>query len=203
MILGKTLNIESLIDAITTFFGLYTFQLVISIVVVLVYLIIGRLSILRLQDGADQGNFKEGSAQNAVNLARLLTGFIGLLTLALVWGVKFSSIFVFAGTTLTLLGVALFASWSILSNVTSYFVLLLHPSFRRGTFIRIIDADNYAEGYIAELSMFNTKLITENREVIVYPNNLLLSRPALINPRDKLNTIGKLPISKSNEDVLE
>jgi hypothetical protein len=36
-------------------------------------------------------------------------------------------------------------------------------------------------------------LVTENREVIVYPNNLLLGRPALINPRDRLYGVGKLP----------
>ena len=73
----------------------------------------------------------------------------------------------------------------------------MHPSFRRGTFVRVIDIDNYAEGYISELTVFNTVLLTENREVIVYPNNLLLGRPALINPRDRLNGVGKLPPTKS------
>jgi small-conductance mechanosensitive channel len=108
-------------------------------------------------------------------------------------------VFVFASTTLTLLGVALFASWSLLSNVTAYFVILLNPSFRRGTFVRIIDVDNYSEGYISELSLFSTKLVTESREVIIYPNNLLLGRPTLINPRDRLHGIGKLP-SHTNID---
>ena len=56
-----------------------------------------------------------------------------------------------------------------------------------------IDVDNYAEGYISELSLFNTKLLTESREIIIYPNNLLLGRPALINPRDRLYGVGKLP----------
>ncbi|MEM1188223.1 MAG: hypothetical protein AAGI72_06840 [Pseudomonadota bacterium] len=69
---------------------------------------------------------------------------------------EIASLLVFAGTALTLLGVALFASWSLLSNVTAYFVLVLHPTFSRGTFIRILDADNYAEGYIAELGFFRS-----------------------------------------------
>jgi len=102
-------------------------------------------------------------------------------------------VLVIAGTTLTLLGVALFASWSLLSNVTAYFVLMLHPAFRRGTFIRIIDADNYVEGYVADLNLFSARLITENREVALYPNNLILGRPCLINPRDRLGGVGKLP----------
>ena len=34
--------------------------------------------------------------------------------------------------------------------------------------------DNYAEGHVSELNRFSTKLITESREVIIYPNNLVL-----------------------------
>lgn len=168
-------------------------QVLVTVLVAVLYVVLDRFSTPKLEEGADQGRFKEGAAANAILIARFLTGVVGLLVLAFVWGIEIASIMVFAGTTLTLLGVALFAQWSILSNVTAYFILLLHPSFRRGTFVRVIDVDNYAEGYIADLTFFNTKLITENRETIVYPNNLILGRPALINPRDRLQGLGKLP----------
>ncbi|MFT5098406.1 MAG: small-conductance mechanosensitive channel [Planctomycetaceae bacterium] len=171
----------------------------ITVSIVILYLALDRFSTPKLVEGADHGGFKEGSALKAIRIARLLTGFIGLLVMALTWGIEFDAVFVFASTTLTLLGVALFASWSLLSNVTAYFVILLNPSFRRGTFVRIIDVDNYSEGYISELSLFSTKLVTESREVIIYPNNLLLGRPTLINPRDRLHGIGKLP-SHTNID---
>lgn len=170
-------------------------QVLVTVFVAVLYVVLDRFSTPRLEEGADQGRFKESAAADAILIARFLTGFVGLLLLAFVWGIEIASIMVFAGTTLTLLGVALFAQWSILSNVTAYFILLLHPSFRRGTFVRVMDADNYAEGYIADLTFFNTKLITENRETIVYPNNLMLGRPALINPRDRLGGLGKLPQS--------
>jgi small-conductance mechanosensitive channel len=171
-------------------------QLTTTLAVLTAYWILDRLNTPRLEEGADSGGFKDGSATQAIRVARIITGFVGVLVLALVWGVDFHSVFIFASTTLTLLGVALFASWSLLSNVTAYFVLLLQPSFRRGNFIRIIDVDNYTEGYIAELTPFHTRLVTENRETVVYPNNLLLGRPTLINPRDRLAGIGKLPLAK-------
>ena len=174
------------------FFSTNRFELAVTLVVLILYLIVDRITTPKLEEGADQGRFKEGAASGAINIARLVTAVLGVLILAIVWGINFRTVLIFATTTFTLLGVALFASWSILSHVTSYFIILLHPSFKRGTFIRIIDVDNYAEGYISELTMFNTKLVTENREVIVYPNNLLLSRPSLINPRDRLDGIGKL-----------
>lgn len=168
-------------------------QLTITVLIVAVYALLDRFSTPKLAQGADQGGFKEGSSVKAIRLARAIAGLVGLLILVAVWGIEFSSVMIFATTTVTLLGVAFFASWSLLSNVTAYFVILLHPSFRRGNFVRIIEGDNYVEGYISELTMFNTKLVTENREVIVYPNNLLLGRPALVNPRDRLYGVGKLP----------
>ena len=186
-------------NTILNWLAVNTVEVSVTVIIAVLYLVLDRFSTPKLEEGADQGRFKEGAAANAILIARFLTGIVGLLILALVWGIQFASIMVFAGTTLTLLGVALFAQWSILSNVTAYFVLLLHPSFRRGTFVRVIDVDNYAEGYISDLTFFNTKLITENRETIVYPNNLLLGRPALINPRERLSGLGKLPQARSED----
>ena len=193
------MDFATLKQSILTWFELNALQVLVTIAVFVLYIILDRVSSPKLEEGADQGRFKAGAAANAIFFARFLTGLVGLLVLAFVWGIEVASIMVFAGTTLTLLGVALFAQWSILSNVTAYFILLLHPSFRRGTFVRVIDIDNYAEGYIADLTFFNTKLITENRETIVYPNNLMLGRPALINPRDRLNGLGKLPPGESEK----
>ena len=93
---------------------------------------------------------------------------------------------------IALLGVSLFASWSILSNVTAFCVLVFHEPYKRGNFIRVIAGDNYLEGYISEINLFNTKLITEEKEVIVYPNIQLMSNPALINPRTRYKVIGKI-----------
>ncbi|WP_156490117.1 mechanosensitive ion channel domain-containing protein, partial [Oleiphilus sp. HI0086] len=84
--------------------------------------------------------------------------------------------------------------------ITSFFILLVQKSFRRGNFVRVIDGDNYVEGYISEINLFSTKLISEAREVIIYPNNLLLTRPMLVNPRDRLKGIGKLQSEEYKED---
>jgi len=166
-------------------------QLGITAVVVIGYILFNRITAPTIAASADQGRFKEDTGDNAIRTARLLSMIVCVLALAIVWG-EFASVLVFAGTALTLLGVALFASWSLLSNITAYFILMLHPAFRRGTFVRILDADNYMEGYIADLNLFSVRLITESREVAIYPNNLILGRPCLINPRDRLSGVGKL-----------
>lgn len=170
----------------------HMYELVITLVIICVYIALDLMTAPQLEAGAEKGKLKGAGAKRAVGLARRLGIIISLLLLAVVWGVQLSAVFVLATTTLTLLGVALFAQWSILSNITAYFILTLHPSFARGNYIRILDGDNYAEGYIADLNLFSTKLITDTREIILYPNILVLGRPTQINPNAHLNGIGKV-----------
>jgi hypothetical protein len=61
----------------------------------------------------------------AVHLLSLITTII---LLAAVWGLKQNEIAVFVGTIMTALGIAFFAQWSLLSNITSSLLLFFnHP----------------------------------------------------------------------------
>ncbi len=185
------MNLTSIREILLSWIAANESQLLITAVVIGVYLILNFL-ISRLTRGIQHREFKRGAALKVIKTSRFVTGFFGFLVLMVVWGIDFGTVAIFATTTVTLLGVALFASWSLLSNITSYFVLLFHPSFARGTYIRVLDADNYVEGYISELTFFCVVLETEDKEVIVYPNNLLLSRVALVDPEKRLASVGKI-----------
>ena len=185
-------------DAVIAWLNANQFQLVITVIVCAAYFLLDRISAPRIKDNVDQSGFKDSMATKAVRTSRIIFAIVGILVLAIVWGVQFSSVFIFASTTLTLLGVALFANWSILSNITAYFVLLLQPHYKRGTFIRVMELDNYIEGYISELTIFNTRLITVNDETVVYPNNLLLARATIVDPANRLAGVGKLPTENSH-----
>ena len=109
-----------------------------------------------------------------------------------VWGFNFKWLIAVSSGIIALTGVALFASWSILSNVTAFFMLLAHSSYKKGTYIRIFEGDTYIEGIISEINIFNTRLISEHKEDIICPNNLLISRPTIINPKIKYTSVGKI-----------
>ncbi|MDP5032952.1 MAG: mechanosensitive ion channel family protein [Paraglaciecola sp.] len=156
------------------------------------YVLVTRITLPRLTKSTDDSGFKSEQVAKAYHMVRLVCATVTIAVVLLIWGIDFSGLLIFSTSIITLLGVALFASWSILSNVTSFFILLFHTSFRRGNYIRVIDADNYIEGYIAELGLLNTKLTTSTNEHVVYPNNLLLARPVFVNPDRKLNALGKI-----------
>ena len=187
------MDIGTITTSIANWAGQYEWKIAISLGLVVLYIILDRLASPLLTEGAENSRLKSESVRKTVRTARVITATFGLLILTIIWGLDISSLIIFATTTITLLGVALFASWSILSNVTAYFILVVHPSFKRGNFIRVFEADNYVEGYISDVMLFSTRLVTEDRETIVYPNNLILGRPAVVNPRDRLKGVGKLP----------
>ncbi|TDF36329.1 mechanosensitive ion channel [Alteromonadaceae bacterium M269] len=170
----------------------YATNLFWSLAILLLYAIITKLALPKIQKSVDKSNLKSEATQKAYHTVRLLAATLTLAILLIVWGIDFSGLLILSTSLITLTGVALFASWSLLSNITSYFILLFQNSYRRGNFVRIIDADNYVEGYIADVNLFNTKLITEDREIIIYPNNLILNRPTVVNPRERLSKMGKV-----------
>ena len=186
------MDISSLIDQTATWLANNSLQLSLTVLMLGCYIAFARFSTPKLVEEADHSHLSNAETNRSVRMARLIARAVALLMLAVIWGIDFRPVLIFATSILTLLGVAFFASWSLLSHITAHFLILMHPSFRQGTFIRIIDADNYTEGYISELGLFSTKLITENREAIVFPNNLLLTRQAIINPKDRLDGVGKL-----------
>lgn len=169
----------------------YKVNIVLSLILIFLYFFLHRLAIPKLEVLIVEGALKNDALRKSINITRLLSGVIVLALILFVWGFDFKWLLAISSGIIALTGVALFASWSILSNITAFFILLMHQSFKRGNFIRVVEADNYIEGIISEINIFNTILISDNREYIIYPNNLLIARTVVINPKTHYSTIGK------------
>lgn len=170
----------------------YQTNLIWSVIMILVYLTINRYALPRLERHIEKSKLKSSSAIKGILTIRLVTAVLTFAVILLAWGIDFSGLLVLSTSIITLTGVALFASWSLLSNVTAYFLLLTNVAYRRGNYVRIVDGDNFMEGYIADINVFSTRILTASRETIMYPNNLLLTRPVLINPKQQLGSMGKV-----------
>jgi len=104
------------------------------------------------------------------------------LVIFAIWGVRSSQLFTFFSTTFAVIGVAFFAQWSILSNITSGIILFFSFPFRIGDVIRIHDKDFPIEAQIEDIKAFHTILRTREGEMITYPNSLLLQKSVAIVP---------------------
>jgi small-conductance mechanosensitive channel len=105
--------------------------------------------------------------------------FISILFLAVIWNVQLGGIMVFASSIFAVIGVALFAQWSILSNLTSSIVIFFTFPARVGDKIKVIDGDNSITGEIIEISLFQIEILDEDGNTVLYPNNIFLQKPIM------------------------
>jgi small-conductance mechanosensitive channel len=170
----------------------YQHNLIWSVSMLVVYVSVNRIALPKLERHITRSKLKSTSTIKGIIALRLLTALMTVALILLAWGIDFSGLLVLSTSIITLTGVALFASWSLLSNVTAYFLLLTNVAYQRGNYVRIVDGDNFMEGYIADINVFSTRIVTGSRETIMYPNNLILTRPVLINPKKHWGTMGKV-----------
>ncbi len=105
---------------------------------------------------------------------------IAVVTLILIWGVNIREIGLIISSFFAVLGVALFATWSVLSNITSGIILFLYFPYKIGDRIRILDKEFPEEVIIIDIHVFNLNLLKDNGELLIYPNNLLLQKGVVL-----------------------
>jgi len=171
-------------------------------VVLLFYLGMSRKLLPKLESNIEKSKLKSHSALKGLFAARVIVATVSLALLLLAWGIDFSGLLVLSTSIITVTGVALFASWSLISNITAYFILLTNVAYRRGNYVRVLDGDNYIEGIIADVGPFSPRLVTAERETLMYPNNLILTRPVLLNPKQKWGSMGKIVAKSSSETAV-
>ncbi len=120
-----------------------------------------------------------------IKAVHLFTSIAAVIFIAAIWGLRQSEIAVFASTILTALGIAFFAQWSLLSNITSSILLFFNHPIKLGDTIKVIDKDFPVEGEVIELTYFFVHLKSTNGETITIPNSILLAKPISITDRSK------------------
>ncbi|MBF6640824.1 mechanosensitive ion channel [Flavobacterium sp. J49] len=111
-----------------------------------------------------------------IKYIHLLINILAVISLIVIWGVQKNDILITLSSIATVVGVAMFAQWSILSNITSGIILFFSFPFKIGDVIKVHDKDFPFEGEIIDINAFHTDLITKDGELMVYPNNLLLQK---------------------------
>ena len=124
-----------------------------------------------------------------------LTAFF-VIVLFLLLGIQYSQLSVFLSSVFAVIGVALFAQWSILSNITSSLIIFFAFPYRVGDVIRIVDKDDDLSGIIEEISLFHV-IILRGEALITYPNSLMLQKAVI-----KVSDLSKLPPHSSTLNLL-
>lgn len=106
----------------------------------------------------------------------ILLNFTFIFIIAIIWGVKPNNILLGLSSIFAIIGVAMFAQWSMLSNITAGIIMFFTAPFRIGDRIHIIDKDIPIVATIESIQTFYTHIRTDEKELIVIPNNLFLQK---------------------------
>ncbi len=155
-------------------------QMVISAVIILIYIVLSRRIAPFVYRTIAASVLKDDMSRRALVVFHILLFLLLIVVLSVVWGVDIKGLLVLASSMIAVIGVALFAAWSLLSNITAFFIMLGQRNFAPGADVKIIDGSNHIEGKVLEINLFSTVLLTKNNEQVVYPNNLIVSRPVVV-----------------------
>lgn len=111
-----------------------------------------------------------------IKYLHLLINILLVVALIIIWGVNAKDIIIAVSSLATIVGVAMVAQWSILSNITSGIILFFSYPFKIGDTIHIHDKDFPVIAEIEDIGAFYISMINKEGELVIYPNNLLLQK---------------------------
>jgi small-conductance mechanosensitive channel len=116
-------------------------------------------------------NLERGRRKMAIRSFQLFTTMTAIILLTGVWGFKQNQISLFASTILTALGIAFFAQWSLLSNITSSILIFFNHPVKLGYYIKVLHKDYHYEGEVTAMNYFFVHIKTDDNEIITIPNS--------------------------------
>ncbi|MCU0416698.1 MAG: mechanosensitive ion channel family protein [Cytophagaceae bacterium] len=159
----------------------YKLQLIETILVIIGYIVINYINKTLVNNSLKQHtHLQRGRRKMMIKAMYIFTLLAALVVLAAIWGLEQKEIATFVGTILTVLGIAFFAQWSLLSNVTAGFLLFIHHPLQIGDYIKIVDKDMPIEGEIFDLSFFYVHIKMPSNEIITIPNSILFQKAVSI-----------------------
>jgi len=154
----------------------YSIQLIQSSALIIVLLIIRwglKRTIRNFANKIERLEHRTGLIMKHVDFAVLFIMILGLIT---IWGVDFKNLGLVMSSIFAVMGIAFFAQWSILSNVTSGVIMFFTFPYKIGDYIKIHDKEIPCEGYIEDIKTFHIILHATDDEIITYPNSMMLQK---------------------------
>lgn len=159
-----------------SFFEQYLRQEIATGLVIIVVVVLRIIVTKAVKSYAKSHTVMERRTNLVIKYIHLLISILAIISLIVIWGVQKEDILITLSSIATVVGVAMFAQWSILSNITSGIILFFSFPFKIGDIIKVHDKDFDIEAEIIDITAFHTDLITKDGERIVYPNSLLLQK---------------------------
>ncbi|MBU2901848.1 MAG: mechanosensitive ion channel domain-containing protein [Maribacter dokdonensis] len=162
-------------------------ELIYSLIVLLVILILKFLFTTAVRKVSKISDFNPVRTNLIIKFINIALTIIAIVALTFVWSVNYQDLGVMLSSVFAVIGVALFAQWSILSNITAGVIIFFSFPFKIGNTIRILDKElldpdnaDLDKFVIEDIRAFHLHLRRSNGEILTYPNNLVLQKGVIL-----------------------
>lgn len=162
---------------------LYNFKVIVSIVIFISAFFIRLLITKSLRKIQIKFGFQQARILVTNKIITILIYITVIVFVAFIWGVDEKQLLVYVSSFLTILGIAFFAQWSILSNITAGIILYVNYPVKIGDSITVLEKDNDITGEIQDIGTFFITLQTPQRELITLPNSIILQKNIKYSPQ--------------------
>ena len=149
---------------------LLTFGLLIIAVIIK---LVSRKSVNRFLNRFDFDTKRKRIVHRIINLFLFIFVTVSLIS---IWNIDQKDLIVFLTSVVTVLGIAFFAQWSILSNITSSLILFFNHPLKIGQNIRVLDKEYDIEGKLIDISFFFMYIRNEEGYLITIPTSVALQK---------------------------
>ncbi|MGY0392673.1 mechanosensitive ion channel domain-containing protein [Bizionia sp. KMM 8389] len=167
--------------------NLYQSEIFASIILILILLFIRFIAKTLIRKIGRKAGINEARIQLISRYATATILLLGLLIETIILGAKFEEIALVFSSLFAVIGIALFAIWSILSNITSGIIMFFNFPYKVGDKIFIHDKDFPIEAIIEDIAAFQLHLRLNNGDLVTYPNNLILQKPVTLLKKDAID----------------
>lgn len=170
---------------------IYLHQIIYTIVTLLVLWIFRYILKKAAQKVSQKSDIHITRTRLMFRYINILVVLVATFLLALAWGVGVGDLALLFSSVFAVIGVALFAIWSMLSNITAGIILFFSFPYKIGSRIKIHDKDLPVEAVIEDIKAFHLHLRTMEGELITYPNNLILQKAVSLIEKEYSSDEGK------------
>lgn len=164
---------------------LYSTQILETIAILLASAVARRITVAAIKAAQRKYSYGNPRATVIVKILDFLLFFVIVGGFLSIWGVERSELIFFLSSMLTILGIAFFAQWSILSNITSTIIIFFAHPAGIGDKVKILDVEFAVEGTIVDIGLFFIILQGADGSVLSIPNNLFMQKKQLSDKGDR------------------
>lgn len=166
----------------------YTTQILETLAILLASAVARRIIVAAIKAAQRKYSYGKPRATVITKILDFFLFFVAAGGCLSIWGVERSELIFFVSSMLTVIGIAFFAQWSILSNVTSTIIIFFSHPAAIGDKVKILDVEFAVEGTIVDIGLFFIVLQVGDGSVLSIPNNLFMQKAVVRQKRPRSST---------------